>query len=172
MPASLWKWRESTYEVCLFLLLILSTSTVMVIPISTPAASNKAITLMTSPVAIWGNGFSAEERNKHWSATLNRWSSFSLSQINERLHWQQWWNYLRWSVWDVTAQCRTAIWWRQNENLPMMLTSTEADRVPMLLVASHTYVPCKSYVSGPLKMRTLSLISALLGIEPLILQWW
>lgn len=36
----------------------------MVIPISTPAASNKAITLMTSPVAICGKGFSAEERNK------------------------------------------------------------------------------------------------------------
>lgn len=53
--------------------------------------------------------------------------------------------------------------------LPMMLISTDADRVPMLLVASHTYVPCMSYVSGPLKMRTLSLISALLGIEPLIL---
>lgn len=50
-----------------------------------------------------------------------------------------------------------------------MLISTDADRVPMLLVASHTYVPCTSYVSGPLKMRTLSLISALLGIEPLIL---
>lgn len=51
----------------------------------------------------------------------------------------------------------------------MMLISTDADRVPMLLVASHAYVPCTSYVSGPLKMRTLSLISALLGIEPLIL---
>lgn len=58
------------------------------------------------------------------------------------------------------------------KNPPMTLTSTEAERVPMLLVASHTYVPCKSYVSGPLKMRTLSLISVLLGIEPLILQWF
>lgn len=48
-----------TYEELSFLLLILSTSTVMVMPMSTPAASNKAITLMTSPVAIWGRGLSA-----------------------------------------------------------------------------------------------------------------
>lgn len=49
-----------TYEESSFLLLILSTSTVIVMPISTPAASNKAITLMTSPVAICGSGFSTE----------------------------------------------------------------------------------------------------------------
>lgn len=33
----------------------------MVMPISTPAASNKAITLMTSPVAICGSGFSTKK---------------------------------------------------------------------------------------------------------------
>lgn len=62
LPSSPRKKREYTYEDCLFLLLILSTSTVIVIPIRTPAASNKAITLMTSPVAICGKGFSAEKR--------------------------------------------------------------------------------------------------------------
>lgn len=60
--------------------------------------------------------------------------------------------------------------WKFQVNVPIMLTSTEPDLVPMLLVASHTYVPCTSYVTGPLNVRTLSLISALLGMEPLILQ--
>lgn len=73
-------------------------------------------------------------------------------------------------IYVINAACRFIN--DDRKNPPMTLTSTEAERVPMLLVASHTYVPCKSYVSGPLKMRMLSLISALLGIEPLILQWF
>lgn len=56
--------RWFTYEELSFLLLILSTRTVMVMPMSTPAASNSAITLMTSPVAICGSGFSTEETHK------------------------------------------------------------------------------------------------------------
>lgn len=60
------KWRDNglfTYEELPFLLLILSTRTVIVMPMSTPAASNKAITLMTSPVAICGRGFSTEKKH-------------------------------------------------------------------------------------------------------------
>lgn len=53
-----------TYEASYFLLLILSTRTVIVMPRSTPAANNKAITLMTSLVAICGNGFSAEKKTQ------------------------------------------------------------------------------------------------------------
>lgn len=34
-------------------------------PMSTPAASNKAITLMTSPVAICGSGFSTGKTHAH-----------------------------------------------------------------------------------------------------------
>lgn len=52
---------QFTYGELSFLLLIFSTRTVTVMPMSTPAASNKATTLMTSPDAIWGRGFSTEE---------------------------------------------------------------------------------------------------------------
>lgn len=180
MQASLRKKREYSYEDCLFLLLILSTSTVIVIPISTPAASNKAITLMTSPVAICGKGFSAEKKQtpltnliKPSSSTLNWRSSFSLRKVfrtekSERLCWERWWNYLS-ICREKMLRAILLMTKKQKKILPMTLISTDADRVPMLLVASHAYVPCTSYVSGPLKMRTLSLISALLGIEPLIL---
>lgn len=57
----------------------------MVIPISTPAASNKAITLMTSPVAICGKGFSAEERNKQRETGR---------EMSVGLYWQHRWRYL------------------------------------------------------------------------------
>lgn len=54
-----------TYEELSFLLLILSTRTVIVMPMSTPAASNKAITLMTSLVAICGTGLSVQKTHTH-----------------------------------------------------------------------------------------------------------
>lgn len=63
---------EFTYEGPSFLVLILRINTVIVMPISTPAASNRAMTLMTSLVAIWGRGFSTkarqEQQNNHESA--------------------------------------------------------------------------------------------------------
>lgn len=62
------QWRDNvlfTYEESSFLLLILSTRTVTVMPMSTPAASSKAMTLMTSPVAICGSGFSTEKTHTH-----------------------------------------------------------------------------------------------------------
>lgn len=68
------QWRNNgvfTYEESSFLLLILSTSTVMVMPKSTPAASNKAITLMTSPVAICGSGFSAKNTHMRFNLMEN-----------------------------------------------------------------------------------------------------
>lgn len=54
-----------TYEESSFRLLIFNTRTVMVMPMSTPAASNKAMTLMTSPVAICGSGFSTRKTHKN-----------------------------------------------------------------------------------------------------------
>lgn len=51
-------------------------------------------------------------------------------------------------------------------NIPVTLTSTRPERVPMLLVASHMYVPLKSFVTGPLKSRVLFLISTFWGSEP------
>lgn len=61
-----------TYEASYFLLLILSTRTVIVMPRSTPAANNKAITLMTSLVAICGNGFSAEKKQHTFKEKLQK----------------------------------------------------------------------------------------------------
>lgn len=51
-----------------------------------------------------------------------------------------------------------------------MLTSTMPVRVPMPLVASHTYVPARSKVTGPLKNSVLFLISTLEGREPFKLR--
>lgn len=55
--------HKRTYDDLSCLVLILSTKTVMVMPMSTPAANNKAITLTTSLVAICGSGFSTEKKN-------------------------------------------------------------------------------------------------------------
>lgn len=51
-----------------------------------------------------------------------------------------------------------------------MFTSTMPVRVPMPLVASHTYVPARSKVTGPLKNSVLFLISTLEGREPFRLR--
>lgn len=55
-------------------------------------------------------------------------------------------------------------------NLPVTVTSTDAELVPILLVASQTYVPAMSKVTGPLKISTLSRSSAELGREPFKLK--
>lgn len=69
-PWRRWRYKRMfTYEEFPFLLLILSTRTVMVMPMRTPAASNNAITLMTSPVAICGRGFSREKTHAEFRQT-------------------------------------------------------------------------------------------------------
>lgn len=55
-------------------------------------------------------------------------------------------------------------------DLPVMFTSTMPVRVPMPLVASHTYVPARSKVTGPLKNSVLFRISTLVGREPFKLR--
>lgn len=51
-------------------------------------------------------------------------------------------------------------------HIPVTLTSTRPEAVPMLLVASQMYVPLMSYVTGPLKRRVLFRISTFLGSDP------
>lgn len=55
-------------------------------------------------------------------------------------------------------------------SLPVTVTSTDAEPVPILFVASHTYMPAMSYVTGPLKISTSSRSSAELGREPFKLE--
>lgn len=55
-------------------------------PRSTPAANNKAITLMTSLVAICGNGFSAEKKQQHaFKEKLQKMSSTENVSVKQNL---------------------------------------------------------------------------------------